>query len=447
MSKPVIAIAGRPNVGKSQLFNRMLGKQVSIVQDEPGITRDRIYSECEWSGKSCLLVDTGGIDDDDSDPIKEMAQTQVRKALKEADLILFIVDARAGLTGDDQEIAAILRKYRKQIMLVANKADNIKTEHSASEFSSLGFGLPYCISALHGINVADLMDEIFKKFAAEEESETEVLPKITLVGRRNVGKSSMLNALCEEERSIVHNTAGTTRDNVESVVSLGDRNFLVTDTSGVRRKGKIDEKVEFYSTIRTLKAIEESDCVVLVLNAEEGIVNQDLRVAEQIQKSAKASLIVVNKWDLIVEKLKKKNLIQERKEKWIEEIRSIIYFLDYSPIIFTSAKKSEGFDELYPNIEKIFAEYTKHIDTPIVNKIFREAQEMRPAPSYKGRQLHIFYACQTGQAPPKFTIKVNSTKLIHFSYRRYLENYVRKTLGFVGAPVLLNFKNNKKSEM
>lgn len=444
---PIIAIAGRPNVGKSQLFNKMIGKQVSIVQDEPGITRDRIYYKCEWNGKNCILVDTGGIDDDADDPIKTMAQIQVKKALEEADLILFVVDAQAGLTPYDQEIANILRKYQKPILLAANKSDNQKIENASYEFSTLGFGNPFCISALHGRNVADLMDVMYEKLKIEKTNEkTEAFPKISLVGRRNVGKSSILNALCEEERSIVHNTAGTTRDNVESVVKIGDRNFLVTDTSGLRRKGKINEKVEYYSAIRTLQAIEDSECVILALNAAEGILNQDLKVAEQIQKAGKASLIIVNKWDLIEEELKKKQLILERKKKWIEEIKSIIYFLNYSPILFTSAKNKSGFGSLYKTVNEILTEYRKRIDTSIVNKVMREAQRLRPAPSYKGRQLNITYACQTGEAPPKFTIKVNSTNLIHFSYERYLENYLRKTFEFKGSPIILNFKNNRKNE-
>lgn len=447
MSKPIVAIAGRPNVGKSQLFNKMLGKPVSIVQDEPGITRDRIYAECEWSGKKCLLVDTGGIEEDNGDPLKGMSQSQVRRALDEADLILFVVDAKDGLTPDDEIIASVIRKLRKPVLMVANKADNRELEDSSYEFASLGFGNPFCVSALHGTSVADLMDEFFRALKCEPEEdgedEKDRFPRIALAGRRNVGKSSILNALCDDERSIVSDIAGTTRDSVESVVSIGGRNFLVTDTSGLRRKGRIDEKVEFYSSIRTFHAIEESECVILVLNAEEGILNQDLRVAEQIQKANKASLIIVNKWDLVEKKAKNRQEVLDRKKKWIEEIRSIIYFLDYSPILFTSAKEGSGFGGLYDEVSKVLSEYHKRIETPALTKLFRDAQNMRPAPSFKGRQLNIFYACQTGEAPPKFTIKVNSNKLIHFSYRRYLENCLRKAFGFVGSPVVLNFRNSK----
>ncbi len=443
--KPIIAIAGRPNVGKSQLFNKMLGKTISIVQDEPGITRDRIYSECEWTGRRCLLVDTGGIDEDITDPIKAMAQVQVRKALEEASLILFVVDIRAGITTQDEQIAVELKKLKKPILIVGNKADNLAIENESYEFASLGFGIPFCISALHGTGVADLMDKMFAILKIDKsDKEDNDFPRISLAGRRNVGKSSILNVLCGEDRSIVHNTGGTTRDNVESAVKLGGRNFTVTDTSGLRRKGKISEKVEFYSTIRTLQAIEESECVILVLNADEGITNQDLKVAEQIQKARKSSIIIVNKWDLIEEKCKgKKQLILEQRKKWLEDIKGIIYFLSSSPILFTSAKTGKGFDKLRSTVEQVLSEYNKRIDTPIVNKMFREAQEMRPAPSYKGKQLRIYFACQTSSAPPVFTVKVNSTKLIHFSYERYLENYVRKSFGFIGSPIILNFKNNK----
>ena len=381
--KPIIAIAGRPNVGKSQLFNKMLGKTISIVQDEPGITRDRIYSECEWTGRRCLLVDTGGIDEDISDPIKAMAQVQVRKALEEASLILFVVDLKAGITTQDEQIAVELKKLRKPVLIVGNKADNLAIENEAYEFSSLGFGIPFCISALHGTSVADLMDKMFSILKIEKsDKEDNDFPRISLAGRRNVGKSSILNVLCGEDRSIVHNTGG------------------------LRRKGKISEKVEFYSTIRTLQAIEESECVILVLNADEGITNQDLKVAEQIQKARKASIVIVNKWDIIEDRCKgKKQLILEQRKKWLEDVKGILYFLSSSPILFTSAKTGKGFDKLRSTVEEVLSEYNKRIDTPIVNKMFREAQEMRPAPSYKGKQLRIYFACQTSSAPPVFTVR------------------------------------------
>ncbi len=437
-----VAIIGRPNVGKSQLFNRMTGRQMSIVQDEPGITRDRIYSECEWTGRTCLMVDTGGIDRTEEDPVKMMAQSQVQKALEEASLLLFVVDGKEGLTDEDREIANRLRKMKKPLILVANKMDTPQKNYLASEFNALGIGEPFCISALHGISVADLLDDIFSRLGAEKEEKKVNHPKITLVGRRNVGKSSMINALSGEERSIVHDVAGTTRDAVESLICFDGRHIQVTDTSGLRRRVKMDEKVEYYSSIRTFQAIRESDITILVLNASEGIVEQDLKVANQIQEAQKASIIVVNKWDLFENSLSKAQLAEKKKE-WLKIIKEDLHFINYSPVVFTSAKESEGLNELIAEIDNVMAEYTKKIDTPVLNRVFRDAQNMKPAPFFKGQQLNIFYAAQTGTAPPVITLKVNSSKLVHFSYKRYLENTVRKSFGFAGAPVILKFKNNK----
>ncbi|MDQ7822152.1 MAG: ribosome biogenesis GTPase Der [Candidatus Eremiobacteraeota bacterium] len=434
MDKPVIAIVGRPNVGKSQLFNRLLGKPSAIVQDEPGITRDRIYSECTWDGRACYLVDTGGLDPQEDDVVKMLAQRQSRKAIEESTLLLFVVDAKEGLTHIDREISVELRKMKKPLILVANKVDNFESAYTVNEFAPLGFGEAFPVSALHGTNSGELLDEIFSRFPAPSGAPEAPPLRLTLAGRRNVGKSSLINALTDEERSIVHDAAGTTRDCVESLITLAGTQILVTDTSGLRRKGKIDEKVEYYSAIRTLRAIESSDCVLLVLNAEEGIVAQDKKVAEQIQKTRKASVIVVNKWDLM------QDSPETNKKEFTIMVKKELYFIDYSPVLFISALHRKGIGRIIPEVNEVMKEYRKKIETSMVNRIFQEAQSLRPAPSYKGEQLRIFYAFQEGVAPPRFTLKVNSPKLVHFSYKRYLENTVRKALGFIGSPVVITFK-------
>lgn len=442
MDIPVVAIVGRPNVGKSQLFNRMTGKMHSIVQDEPGITRDRIYSECEWSGKVCMLVDTGGIDDTESDPVKIMAQKQVDTALKEAELILFVVDGKLGLSGEDSEIAVRLRRLKKPIILVANKLDDPEKNYMAAEFNALGLGEPFCISAMHGISVGDLMDLIFSKLHFKAGAPTKKLPKIVLAGRRNVGKSSMLNAFTGEMRSIVHEEGGTTRDCVESPIELNGVNFTLTDTSGLRKRVRMNEKAEYYSSIRTLQAIRDAELTILVLSCEDGVVEQDLKVAHQIQEAQRASIIVFNKWDIFEKKLNRQALA-EKKKKLLEGIEGELHFLQYSPVVFTSAKEGKGLEELIAQVKIVLEEYHKKIETPILNRVIRDAQNMRPAPSYKGEQLNIFYAAQIGIAPPVINMNVNSDKLIHFSYKRYLENSLRKAFKFTGSPLVLKFKNKK----
>jgi GTP-binding protein len=442
MEKAVVAIVGRPNVGKSQLFNRLLGAKKAIVQDEPGITRDRIYAPCSWEGKKFVLVDTGGLDSHDTDPVRVQVQKQAAKAISEAMLLLFVVDAKEGSHPIDRDIAVQLKKSRKPIILLANKMDNYERQEMLSDFYELGLGDPFPISALHGINIGDLLDLIISHMKQYGVKEVEEQRRVSIVGRRNVGKSSLINALLGEERSIVNNEAGTTRDCVEGAIDLEDMNFLITDTSGLRRKGKIDEKIEYYSAVRTLKAIKDSECVLLVLNAEEGIVFQDKRVAEQIQQGGKSSLIIVNKWD-IIEKNTRPELLVSKKEEFIKSIRGELYFIDYSPILFVSAIDKKGIQKILPEVKKVLAEFHKKIETSLVNKIFREAQGLRPAPSYKGQQLRIYYSYQDGADPPSFTLKVNSPRLVHFSYRRYLENYLRKIIGFTGSPVILKFRTKK----
>jgi GTPase len=439
MDKPIVAIVGRPNVGKSQLFNRLLGSRIAIVQDEPGITRDRIYAECTWEGRRFLLVDTGGLDPRNEDPLKMLVQKQVEKALEEAALILFLVDAREGIHPLDREVAVQLKKTRKKVILLANKVDNPDRTEAAYEFLDLGFGEAMPLSALHGTNIGELLDMALEHLEETIADDGEARLRISLVGRRNVGKSSLINALTGQERSIVHEEAGTTRDSVDGFVTSAGRTFIVTDTSGLRRKGKIDEKVEYYSAVRTLRAIENSECVLLVLNAEEGIVAQDKKVAEQIQKSHKASIIIMNKWDLIRDNFPEETA-RNKKEEFRRLIKQDLYFIDYSPILFVSALRKTGVNKIMHKVEEIMMQYRRKVDNFLVNRIFQEAQHLRPAPSFKGRHLKIHFAGQEDVAPPTFSIKVNSPELIHFSYRRYLENTLRKALGFSGTPLVMNFR-------
>jgi GTP-binding protein len=438
MAEPIIAVVGRPNVGKSELFNRLVGSRIAIVQDEPGITRDRIYAKCTWNGKTFTLVDTGGLMPGAREPLISEVQKQTQRAILEASLILFLVDAREGLHPLDHEIAQWLRTTDRKMLLLANKVDNFDRLEAIYEFVSLGHGEPFPISALHGTNIGELLDltlSLIEECSSEDRDE-EV--RLSIVGRRNVGKSSLTNAILGEERSIVDSTAGTTRDCVDSYFTVGENRYIITDTSGLRRKGKMDEKVEYYSSIRTLRAISASTCALFVLNAEEGIVEQDKKIAEEIQKAGKASLILINKWDVIKSRFSKEAL-REKREEYRALVRNELYFIDYSPVLFISAKERKGIQAIFPKVEEIMAQFTKRVETSLVNKIFHEAQSVRPAPSYKGQQLKIFYAFQDGTCPPRFTLKVNSPKLVHFSYRRYLENTLRKTLGFTGTPLIINF--------
>jgi GTPase len=438
MSLPVVAIVGRPNVGKSQLFNRLIGERRAIVQDEPGITRDRLYGLCSWRNRNFQLVDTGGLDPGTEDTLKSLVQNQARKAIEEAVLILFVVDARDGLQSMEEEIAVFLRKTRKPVILIANKVDNFEKSPVIYDFSSLGFGEAFPLSALHGINIGELLDQVLESLESHPERQDEERLRITIAGRRNAGKSSLINAIAGEERSIVHHEAGTTRDSVDFLLNNAQGSFVITDTSGLRRKGKIDEKVEYYSAVRTLRAIDASECILLVIDAVEGVVAQDKRVAEEIQNAHKASIIVLNKWDLM-EKRYSGDELRARREEYRRLLKKELYFIDYSPILFISALKKRGIHKILPKVEEVMRNFARKDDTALINRLFQEAQIARSAPSFKGKQLRIYYAFQDGTRPPRFTIKVNSTTLIHFSYRRYLENCLRKALDYTGTPVVLNF--------
>jgi len=440
MAKQIVAIVGRPNVGKSALLNRLISRRDAIVESTPGVTRDRIYRNCKWNGRDFTLIDTGGILLYDSDNLKNMIRLQVEMAIDEADIILFVVDVRDGLHPLDQDVAELLRNSGKEVIVVVNKVDNIDMEIETSEFYSLGWGDLFPVSAVHGIGSGDLLDRIVEKLPPqldEETGENEIY--ISIVGRPNVGKSSLLNAITGEERAIVTTEPGTTRDAVDSTISLGGSKFVIVDTAGLRRKGKIDDRIEYYSTRRAKNAIKRCQVALLVIDASEPAVNQDKRIGGILDDEGKGVILAVNKWDL-VEPDFRENRKSQAMHAFGEFLRDEMDFLRYAPIIFTSAIEKLGIKQILPHILKIYHEYTRRIETSVVNSIFREAFFYKPPPSFRGRSLKLYYAFQSAVSPPTFVLKVNSPKLVHFSYRRYLENRLRDALGFTGTPVRLVFK-------
>ncbi|MCL5774137.1 MAG: ribosome biogenesis GTPase Der [Firmicutes bacterium] len=441
--KSIVAVVGRPNTGKSTLFNRLAGKAVSIVADEPGVTRDRVYSVCSWRGKEFTIVDTGGMGYETVAELKDMVERQIRLAFEEADFIIFMVDAREGLNPLDQEAASLIRNSGKPCLLVANKVDNENRELNVAEFYSLGMGEPFPISALHGLNIGDLLDIVAEALPEMKEESGEELLSIAIIGRQNVGKSSLLNLLIEEERSIVAPHPGTTRDALDTVVKRDGKEYLFIDTAGLRRKGKVKEKIEYFSTIRALRAVDRSRVTLLMLEAHEGIVQQDKRIASEADKAGKASIIVVNKWDIVKEKLSGVKL-QQYKNEFIKFIRKELDFIYYSPICFISALKNTGLEEVWKNIDLVTEEYYKRIVTAVVNEVVREVYLLKPPPSFKGKNLKIYYSVQKSAAPPHFVLKVNSPKLVHFSYKRYIENQLREAFGFIGAPIRISFSARGK---
>lgn len=440
MAKPIVAIVGRPNVGKSALLNRLISRRDAIVESTPGVTRDRIYRECNWNGRNFTLVDTGGILLHDTDNLKMMIRLQVEVAINEASIILFVVDVREGIHPLDQDVANLLRNSGKDILIVVNKVDNMKMEVEASEFYSLGWGDILSVSAVHGNGTGDLLDLIIQKLppdTRDEVEEDEIF--ISIVGRPNVGKSSLLNAITGEERAIVTTEPGTTRDAVDSTISWDGRKFVIVDTAGIRRKVKIDNQIEYYSTHRARNAIKRCQVALLVIDASEPAVNQDKRVGGILDDEGKGVILTVNKWDLVDPDFRR-NKHSQAMYAFEKFLRGEMDFLRYAPIIFTSALEKIGTKKILPGILKIYHECTRRIETSIVNNIFREAFFYKPPPSFRGKKLKLYYAFQLRTSPPTFILKVNSPKLLHFSYRRYLENRLRDALGFTGTPIRLIFK-------
>lgn len=432
MSRPVVAIVGRPNVGKSTLFNRIAGKRISIVENEPSITRDRIYADAEWLNNHFLLVDTGGIDLDDDTELKEEVKNQTETAIEEAEVILFVVDGRAGIQPMDLEVANLLRKSGKSIILAVNKVDTKELEEEVKyDFYELGLGEPFSISAEHALNIGDLLDEVISYFPTEDEPEYEEdTIRFSVIGRPNVGKSSLVNQILGVERVIVGETAGTTRDAVDTYFKVGDRNFVIIDTAGMRKKGKVEPGVEKYSVIRSLKAVDRSDVVLMVLDATEGITAQDKRVAGYAHEEGKAMVLVINKWDLI----EKENNTDQR---YAREIRYEAGFLNYAPITFVSALTGKRVSEILEIVEYVAEQHARRVKTNTLNNVIKEAISMSEPPSDKGRRLKVYYATQPRVKPPLFVLFVNDPDLMHFSYKRYLKNSIRDAFGFSGTPITI----------
>lgn len=438
MSKahPVVAIVGRPNVGKSALFNRILGRRQSVVADRPGVTRDRIVAEAEWSGREFLLIDTGGMDPYDQDELRQDVFRQAEIAMEEADVICLVCDGQEGIHPLDEEVAARLRQTDKPVLLVVNKAESPNVEMEKYAFYALGLDEPVAISALHGSNTGDFLDKVIELLPPKEEREDGAEEiSMALVGRPNVGKSSLLNRLTGTQRSVVHDQAGTTRDTVDSVVVEDEQAFRILDTAGIRRKARIDDEVEYYSSLRAASSLERAQVGVLVIDAIDGVTQQDKRVAGMIGEAGLAVIVLINKWDLIGTKAD----TVARREKFVQELSADLDFMSYAPVLFLSAKTGEGCDEILPTVAAVFEQWSRRVATPLLNEVIHDAVALRPPPSYKGKVLKVLYCSQRKNQPPTFLLKVNSTDLIHFSYERYLENQLRQAFGFVGTPIHLKF--------
>ncbi|MGG3801073.1 ribosome biogenesis GTPase Der [Metabacillus fastidiosus] len=430
MAKPVVAIVGRPNVGKSTIFNRVVGERISIVEDVPGVTRDRIYSSGEWLTYQFNIIDTGGIDIGD-EPFLAQIRHQAEIAIDEADVIIFMTNGREGVTSADEEVAKILYRSNKPVVLAVNKIDNPDMRASIYDFYALGFGEPFPISGSHGLGLGDLLDEVakhFKNIGSEDYDDGTI--RFSLIGRPNVGKSSLVNAILGEERVIVSNIAGTTRDAIDTTYKYEGQDFVIIDTAGMRKKGKVYESTEKYSVLRALKAIDRSDVVLVVLSGEEGIIEQDMKIASYAHDAGRAVVIVVNKWD-VVEK-------DERTMKEFEEnIREHFKFLDYAPIVFLSAKTTKRIHTLMPKIILASENHSRRVQTNVLNDVVMDAVAMNPTPTHKGTRLKIFYTTQVAVKPPTFVVFVNEPELMHFSYERFLENRIREAFEFEGTPIKL----------
>lgn len=432
MSKPIVAIVGRPNVGKSTLFNYITGRRISITEDTPGITRDRIYAEAEWRGRKFTLIDTGGIEPFTGDYIKKMMLRQAELAVETADVIIFLVDMKTGLTSADSDVAAMLRKSEKPIVVAVNKVDNVgELPPDVYEFYNLGIGDFYPISSIHGLGIGDLLDAVFKYFPEESHGEEdEDVIKVAVIGRPNVGKSSLINCILGEERVIVSDIPGTTRDAIDTLVERNGKRYNFIDTAGIRRKSKIEEEIEKYSVIRSWAAVDRADVCLIMIDANDGVTEQDTKIAGYAHEQGKASIITVNKWDTIEKET-------GTLEKMRKDILQKLDFMNYAPVVFISAKTGQRVERLFELVDFVFDQASFRIQTGMLNDVLNEAMAMVQPPSDKGKRLKIYYMTQAGVRPPRFILFVNDMELMHFSYERYIINTLRNNFGFEGTPIQL----------
>jgi len=432
-----VAIVGRPNVGKSTVFNRMLEKRVSIVEDVPGVTRDRIYGDCEWLSKTYRLIDTGGIQIEDV-PFQKEINAQVEIAIEEADVIIFLVNGKEGLTSDDQYIARLLKKSKKPVILAVNKIDDYSKIDSTYEFYNLGIGDPIAVSGVHGIGIGDVLDKVVELMPEKTIDNYEGMIKFSIIGRPNVGKSSLTNAFMKQDRVIVSDIEGTTRDAIDTTFEVNGKNYVAIDTAGIRKRGKIYENIEKYSVLRAKAAIERSDLSLVVLDGSTGIIEQDKHVAGLAHEAKKGVIIVYNKWDTV-----------EKDEKTMvnitKEIRKQFVYLDYAPIAFVSAKELKRINTILPLIDLVYENVNRRIKTNVLNEVVLDAQLANPAKPHNGKKLKIYYASQVSTAPCTIVLFVNDPELMHFSYQRYIENKIREAFGFEGVPISIVARKRQES--
>lgn len=439
MAKPVVAIVGRPNVGKSTLFNYIAGRRISIVEDTPGVTRDRIYIEAEWRNRKFMLIDTGGIEPYSEDKILQQMKRQAEIAIETADVIVFLVDVKDGMTASDKEVASMLRKAKKPIVLAVNKVDRVGAPPAdAYEFYNLGLGDIITISSIHGLGMGDLLDEVYNHFPETDQDEYgEDVIKVAVIGKPNAGKSSLINKVLGEERVIVSDIPGTTRDAIDTYIEKGDDKFVFIDTAGIRKKSRIVENIEKYSVIRSWTAVERADVCLIMIDAVDGVTEQDTKIAGYAHDQGKASIVIVNKWDLI-----------EKKTGTLEEYRKVVLeglgFMTYAPVLFISAETGQRVGKVFELIKFVANQASFRISTGMLNDLVSEAVAIVQPPSDKGKRLKVYYMTQSGIRPPTFIIFVNDIELMHYSYQRYLENYLRKSFGFEGTPIRFILREKDK---